>query len=99
MTPWVQRKFSADEYEKLSCFVRIRQKKQNHPPIIPDEEETLSHFSKYYWDKLYLLSEIWPDFKKRRVTDPIGGRSYDLFDLCETVIEVSEKLIVDYPGI
>jgi hypothetical protein len=93
--PWVRREFNPDAYFKLSCFVRIRNKKQNQPPIIPDDEETLSHFSKRYWDRLYLLDEIWPNFKKCTVTDPIEDLSYDLFDLCKTVTEVGEKLIAD----
>ncbi len=80
--------------QKLSHV--IFNKQQNRPPIIPDDEETLSHFSKYYWDKLYLLDEIWPNFKELTVTEPIGKISYDLFDLCQTVMKVSEKLIADY---
>jgi hypothetical protein len=93
--PWVRREFNPDASEKMSCIARIRNRKQKRPPIIADDEETLSHFAKHYWDKLYLLDEIWPDFKKRTVTDPIGRISYDLFDLCKTVIQVSEKLIAE----
>jgi hypothetical protein len=97
--PWVRREFNPDAYEKMVCIARIRNKRQKRPPIIPDDEETLSHFSKYCWDKLYLLDEIWPDFKKLTVTEPIGKISYDFFDLCRTVIRVTEKLIADYQKI
>ncbi len=93
--PWVRREFNPDAYFKMSCFVRIRNRKQKHPPIIPDDEETLIQFSKRYWDRLYLLDEIWPDFKRCTVTDPIENLSYDLFDLCKTVTEVGEKLVED----
>jgi len=97
--PWVRREFNPDAYEKMSCIARIRNKKQKCPPIIPDDDEILSHFSKYYWDRLYIMDEIWPDFKKLTMTEPIGGISYDLFDLCKTCLRVSEKLISDYQKI
>lgn len=97
--PWVRREFNPDAYFKMSCFVRIRNKKQKHPPIIPDDEETLLHLSKRYWDRLYLLDEIWPDFKKCTVTDPIEKLSFDLFDLCNTALRVSDRLIEDYQKI
>ena len=97
--PWVMTEFNSDAYEKMVCIARIRNKKQNRPPIVPDDEEILSHFSKYYWDRLYIMDEIWPDFKKLTMTEPIGGISYDLFDLCKTVLRVSEKLISDYQNI
>jgi len=97
--PWVRREFNPDAYEKMSCIARIRNKKQKRPPIIPDDEDVLSHFSKYYWDKLYLLDEIWPDFRTLTMTEPVGKISYDLFDLCNTVLRVSDKLIADYQKI
>jgi hypothetical protein len=86
-------------YDSQKLLHVIFNKQQNRPPIIPDDEETLSHVAKHYWDKLYLMDEIWPNFKELTVTEPIGKTSYGLFDVCRTVIVGSEKLIADYRNI
>ena len=94
---WEKNTLSSDQLKKWRCITRSRNKDIHVEPIIP-EIGSGGYWHNNYWPRGYWAKEYWPNFREFTITDP-SKQVYDLFDVCQTSIDVAQKLINEYSTI
>lgn len=88
-------KLPDDQREKWLCISELRNKDNHVEPIIPEPKEA-GYFPTGYFPKNYFPRGWWPIFKNFTITDPKSNKTYDIFDACQSGIDVVRKLIEEY---
>lgn len=92
---WEGNHLSADQQRKWSFLLSVRNEDIHAQPIVPATEQR-GYFPQGYFPNNYFPKGYWPDFKTLTVTDPTSNAICELFDLCQTGVDIVTRLASDY---
>jgi hypothetical protein len=95
---WEKHKLAPDQRQEWRCVTRLRNKDVHEEPIIPDTRGGGGYWHRTYWPKGYWAKGYWLNLKEFTITDTSQPSNpvYDIFDVCQTGIDVATKLLKDY---
>jgi hypothetical protein len=95
LSRWEGSHLSADQQAKWLCILLVRNEDIHAQPIAPATEQR-GYFPQGYFPNNYFPKGYWPDFKTLTVTHPTTNAVYELFDLCQTGIDIVTQLVSEY---